>query len=81
MRNVTQIHAILFDKDGTLVDSNRTWRPAVRSVLKNLARGSAALGGGCGATLIRIILLLGLPGLRLATLRLTTTVWLCTFTR
>ena len=37
-----QIRAILFDKDGTLVDFNRTWGPAVQSVLKDLARGSEA---------------------------------------
>jgi phosphoglycolate phosphatase len=42
MRNVMQIRAILFDKDGTLVDFNRTWGPAVQSVLKDLAHGSEA---------------------------------------
>ena len=41
MRNIMPIRAILFDKDGTLVDFNRTWGPAVQSVLKDLARGSA----------------------------------------
>ncbi len=33
------IHAILFDKDGTLVDFQRTWGPAVHSVMQDLAAG------------------------------------------
>lgn len=31
--------AILFDKDGTLLDFERTWGPAVESVLRHLAHG------------------------------------------
>jgi phosphoglycolate phosphatase len=37
------IRAILFDKDGTLVDFQRTWAPAVEGVLQHLARGDDAL--------------------------------------
>lgn len=37
------IRAILFDKDGTLVDFDRTWGPAVRAVLRHLACGDDAL--------------------------------------
>jgi phosphoglycolate phosphatase len=37
------IRAILFDKDGTLVDFDRTWGPAVQAVLRHLARGDDAL--------------------------------------
>ncbi len=33
------IRAILFDKDGTLVDFDRTWAPAVDAVLRQLAQG------------------------------------------
>ncbi len=33
------IRAILFDKDGTLVDFERTWGPAVDAVLRHLANG------------------------------------------
>lgn len=33
------IRAILFDKDGTLVDFERTWGPAVDAVLHHLAHG------------------------------------------
>ncbi len=33
------IRAILFDKDGTLVDFERTWGPAVETVLHHLANG------------------------------------------
>ncbi len=33
------IRAILFDKDGTLVDFDHTWGPAVQAVLRHLARG------------------------------------------
>src|SRR5258708_262186 len=31
--------AILFDKDGTLIDFQRTWGPATHSVLRQLAGG------------------------------------------
>jgi phosphoglycolate phosphatase len=37
------IRAILFDKDGTLVDFDRTWGPAVQAVLRHFAGGNAAL--------------------------------------
>ena len=37
------IRAILFDKDGTLVDFERTWGPAVDAVLRHLASGNDAL--------------------------------------
>ncbi|WP_342359836.1 HAD family hydrolase [Terrarubrum flagellatum] len=37
-----RIKAILFDKDGTLVDFNRTWGPAAHAVVSRLANGNAA---------------------------------------
>jgi phosphoglycolate phosphatase len=37
------IRAILFDKDGTLIDFDRTWGPAVALVLRQLAGGEEAL--------------------------------------
>ena len=36
------IRAILFDKDGTLVDFQRTWGPATHEVLTKLCNGDAA---------------------------------------
>jgi len=36
------IHAILFDKDGTLVDFQRTWGPATHAVLTRLSKGNSA---------------------------------------
>src|SRR6516225_2133784 len=42
-RNGLPIRAVLFDKDGTLVDFDRTWGPAVQAVLRHLAGGNAAL--------------------------------------
>jgi len=42
-RNVVPIRAILFDKDGTLVDFDRTWGPAVQAVLQNLTGGDQTL--------------------------------------
>jgi phosphoglycolate phosphatase len=36
------IRAILFDKDGTLVDFQRTWGPATHSVLTRLCNGDSA---------------------------------------
>ena len=36
------IRAILFDKDGTLVDFQRTWGPAAEAVMRRLADGSGA---------------------------------------
>jgi phosphoglycolate phosphatase len=36
------IRAILFDKDGTLVDFQRTWGPAVQAVMQHLASGDRA---------------------------------------
>ena len=40
--NVGPIRALLFDKDGTLVDFQRTWGPAVDEVMRHLAHGSRA---------------------------------------
>jgi phosphoglycolate phosphatase len=37
------VRAVLFDKDGTLVDFDQTWGPAVRIVLQRFARGDDAL--------------------------------------
>lgn len=39
---VGPIRAILFDKDGTLVDFQRTWGPAARAVMQHLAGGNRA---------------------------------------
>ena len=36
------IRAILFDKDGTLVDFQRTWGPATHTVITKLSNGDAA---------------------------------------
>ena len=36
------IRAILFDKDGTLVDFQRTWGPATHTVMSKLCNGDAA---------------------------------------
>jgi phosphoglycolate phosphatase len=41
--DIMPIRAILFDKDGTLVDFDRTWGPAVGAVLQHLACGDDAL--------------------------------------
>jgi phosphoglycolate phosphatase len=40
---VGRIRAILFDKDGTLVDFQRTWGPAVDEVMRHLAGGDRAV--------------------------------------
>ena len=37
------IRAILFDKDGTLVDFQRTWGPATHTVLTKLSNGDSAI--------------------------------------
>ena len=37
------IRAILFDKDGTLVDFQQTWGPAVYDVMQSLAAGHHAI--------------------------------------
>jgi phosphoglycolate phosphatase len=37
------IRAILFDKDGTLVDFQRTWGPAAHTVLTRLSNGDSAV--------------------------------------
>jgi len=37
------IRAILFDKDGTLVDFQRTWGPATHTVLTRLSNGDSAV--------------------------------------
>lgn len=36
------LRAVLFDKDGTLLDFEKTWGPATLSVLQDLAAGNAA---------------------------------------
>ena len=36
------IRAILFDKDGTLVDFQRTWGPAAQAVMQHIAGGNRA---------------------------------------
>ena len=43
----TRIRGVLFDKDGTLVDFDRTWPPAYRAVAAELAKaaGEPALAG------------------------------------
>jgi len=42
LEKVGPIRAILFDKDGTLVDFQRTWGPAAQSVMRRLASGNRA---------------------------------------
>ena len=42
LRKVGPIRAILFDKDGTLVDFQRTWGPAAQTVMLHLASGNRA---------------------------------------
>jgi phosphoglycolate phosphatase len=37
------VRAILFDKDGTLIDFQRTWGPAVDGVITRLARGDRTI--------------------------------------
>ncbi len=64
MRNVIQIRSILFDKDGTLVDFNRTWGPPVQSVLKDLLRGSEARYRKLAAASGLVDEVYFLPGLR-----------------
>lgn len=46
------IRAILFDKDGTLVDFQRTWGPATHTVMTELCNGDdAAFGRLCAVSL------------------------------
>ncbi|WP_375461276.1 HAD family hydrolase [uncultured Enterovirga sp.] len=40
---MTSIRAILFDKDGTLIDFDRTWGPAGYEVMRTLSRGDRML--------------------------------------
>ncbi len=40
---IAGIRAILFDKDGTLIDFERTWGPAVDAVMRHLADGDRAV--------------------------------------
>ncbi|MDX5593133.1 HAD family hydrolase [Pseudovibrio sp. SPO723] len=42
------IKAIVFDRDGTLTDLNRTWAPAYKYMLSNLADGDEALAHEMG---------------------------------
>lgn len=37
-----QVRALLFDKDGTLIDFQRTWGPAAHEVMRRLADGDGA---------------------------------------
>lgn len=39
---MSKIKAVLFDKDGTLIDFNQTWGPAAHAVATRLANGSPA---------------------------------------
>src|ERR1041385_4369690 len=39
---IMPIRAILFDKDGTLIDFQRTWGPATHTVLTRLSNGDPA---------------------------------------
>jgi phosphoglycolate phosphatase len=39
----SDIRAVLFDKDGTLIDFDATWNPVYRETVKTLSRGDAAL--------------------------------------
>src|SRR5947208_16858458 len=41
-RTTMPIRAILFDKDGTLVDFQRTWGPATHTLLTRLCNGDSA---------------------------------------
>jgi phosphoglycolate phosphatase len=41
MTDPAAIRAVLFDKDGTLVDFDRTWGPAALAVMQRLANGNA----------------------------------------
>jgi len=40
-RRAPAIKGVLFDKDGTLIDFQRTWGPAIHAVIHALARGDA----------------------------------------
>jgi phosphoglycolate phosphatase len=42
LRKIGPIRAVLFDKDGTLVDFQRTWGPAVQTVMRHLGGGDRA---------------------------------------
>ncbi|WP_106751681.1 HAD family hydrolase [Pannonibacter carbonis] len=44
-RPQTAIKAILFDKDGTLIDFQQTWSPAFGRLLETMAAGDVALKG------------------------------------
>ena len=37
-----RLRGVLFDKDGTLIDFQRTWGPAIHHVIHTLAQGDAA---------------------------------------
>ncbi len=39
--SVSALAGVLFDKDGTLIDFQRTWGPAIHAVIHALARGDA----------------------------------------
>ncbi|NBN64313.1 HAD-IA family hydrolase [Microvirga tunisiensis] len=44
-RPQTAIKAILFDKDGTLIDFQRTWSPAFSRLIETMAAGNAQTAG------------------------------------
>jgi phosphoglycolate phosphatase len=41
LRNIMSIAAVLFDKDGTLIDFDGTWGPAFHAIIHALAKGEA----------------------------------------
>jgi phosphoglycolate phosphatase len=45
MQRLAEVRAVLFDKDGTLIDFEKTWFPADYAVLKTLSNGDAACLG------------------------------------
>ncbi|WP_350333017.1 HAD family hydrolase [Coralliovum pocilloporae] len=43
--DISHIKAVLFDKDGTLLDFDQTWGPATAAVIMHLTEGNAELAG------------------------------------
>lgn len=46
------LKAILFDKDGTLIDFQKSWGPAMARVIDDFAQGDAALGRRLAETIL-----------------------------